>query len=164
MKVRKIAETTSISTEHVHNILHEHLHMEKLCARWVPRLLTIDQKRIRVTTSEQNLAHFNSNPKEFLRRFVTMDETWIQYYTAESRVGSKQWVESGGSAPKRPKTQQTAGKVMASVFWDSHGIICIDYLENRNTFTGAYYPAFLDRLADEIKKKRPYLQKKKSFT
>ena len=55
-KVREIAETTSISTEHVHNILHEHLHMKKLWARWVPRLLTIDQKRIRVTTSEQNLA------------------------------------------------------------------------------------------------------------
>ena len=69
LKVREIAETTSISTERVHNILHEHLHMKKLCARWVPRLLTIDQKRIRVTTSEQNLAHFNSNPKEFLRRF-----------------------------------------------------------------------------------------------
>ena len=29
----------------------------------------------RVTPSEQNLAFFNRNPKEFFRRFVTMDKT-----------------------------------------------------------------------------------------
>ena len=37
------------------------------CARWVPQLLTIDQKCIRVTASEQNFAYFNRNLKEFLR-------------------------------------------------------------------------------------------------
>ena len=31
--------------------------------------------------------------------------------------------------PKRGKTQSSAGKVMASVFWDAHGIIFIEYLE-----------------------------------
>jgi hypothetical protein len=44
MKVHEIAETTGISTEHVGYILHEELDMKKLCARWVPRLLTADQK------------------------------------------------------------------------------------------------------------------------
>ena len=78
--------------------------MRKLYARWVPRLLTIDQKRIRVTTLERNLAYFNLNPKELLRWFVTMDGTWIHHYTPESREGSKEWVKPGESAPKRPKT------------------------------------------------------------
>ena len=76
VKVREIAEILSISIERVVNILHTHLCMRKLWARWVPRLRTIDQKRIRVATLEQNLAYFNRNPKEFLRRFVTMDATW----------------------------------------------------------------------------------------
>ena len=31
-------------------------------------------------------------------------------------------------APNRPKTQQSAGKVTASVFWDAHGIIFINYI------------------------------------
>ena len=85
VKVREIAEIVSISTERVVNILHTHLCMRRLFARWVPRFLTIDQKRIRVTTSEQNLAYFNHNPKESLRRFVTINETWIHHYTLESR-------------------------------------------------------------------------------
>ena len=78
--------------------------MRKLCARWVPELLTMDQKRIRVTTSEQNLAYLNRNSKEFLRRFVTMDETCIHHYTLKLRKGSKQWVKPGESAQKRSKT------------------------------------------------------------
>ena len=69
----------------------------------------------------------------------------------------------GESAPKRPKTQQSAGKVMASVFWDAHGIIFIDYLEKGKTITGAYYCELLDRLKTEIAIKRPHLAKKKAL-
>ena len=69
------------------------------------RFLAIDKKHIRVTTSEQNLAYFNRNPKEFLRRFLMMDETWIHRYTPESRKESKQWVKPGESVPKRSETQ-----------------------------------------------------------
>ena len=110
------------------------------------QLLTIYQKRIRVTISERNLAYFNLNPKKFLRRFVTMDETWIYHYTPESREGSKQWIKSGESVPKRPKTQQSIVKVMASVFWDAHEVIFVHYLEKGRTFTGAYYAALLEWL------------------
>ena len=111
VKLRELAETTKMYGS-VFNIIHDILGMKKLCGRWVPHLLTVDQKRIRVTNSQQNLAMFTRNSKEFLRRFITMDETWIHFYTPES----KQWVSSGESAPKRPKTQQWTGKVMASVF------------------------------------------------
>ena len=97
VKVREISEIVSISTERLVNILRTHLCMRKLYARWVPRLLTIDQKRIRVTTSKPNLAYLNYNPKEFLHRFVTMDETRIPHYTWGSREGSKQWVKPGGN-------------------------------------------------------------------
>ena len=85
VKVREIAEILSISTERVVNILHLHTHlcMRKLCIRWLPRLLPIDQKCIHVTTSKQNLLNFNRNPQKFLRSFLTMDETWIQHYTPE---------------------------------------------------------------------------------
>ena len=95
MKVREIAEIVGISDERVRNILHEHLNKKKLSARWVPRLLTIDQKRTRVTTSEAGLAMFKLNKKEFLRRFITVDETWIHHYTPETKEQSKQWISTG---------------------------------------------------------------------
>jgi len=99
-----------MSKDSVGHILNEILGMRKLSARWVPRLLSPDNKR---------------NPKEFLRRFVTVEETWIHRYTPET----KQWTSPGELAPKKAKTVPSAEKVMATVFWDSQGVIYIDYLE-----------------------------------
>src|ERR1700712_1634247 len=156
VKVREIAEAVGISTERVHNILHQHLEMKKLSARWVPRLLTVDQKRNRVTTSKDCLDMFKRNPKEFLRRFVTVDETWIHHYTPETKEQSKQWTSPGERAPKKAKTVISAGKVMATVFWDSQGIILIDYLEKGRTITGQYYSELLDRFDAAFKEKRTF--------
>ena len=50
---------------------------------------------------------------------------------------------------------------MASVFWDMHSILFIDYLEKGKTINSEYHMALLVRLRAEIKKKRSYMQKKK---
>jgi len=65
-----------MSKDLVGHILHAILGVSKLSARWVPRLLTSDNKRNRETTSEQCLTLLKRNPKEFLRRFVAVGETW----------------------------------------------------------------------------------------
>ena len=161
MKVRDIAEIVGISVDRVHNILHEKLEMKKLCARWVPRLLTIDQKRKRHDISQQCLSKLKRNSQDFWRRFVTVDETWIHHYTPESKQQSKQWTAPGECAPKKAKTVLSAGKVMATVFWDSQGIIFIDYLQKGRTITGAYYSILLHRLYEELRTKRPRLAHKK---
>lgn len=161
MKVREVAEAVGISTERVHHILHEYLDMKKLSARWVPRLLTHDHKRNRVTISKECLAMFNRNPNEFLRRFVTVDETWIHHTTPETKEQSRQWVSPGERAPKKAKVGLSANKVMATVFWDAQGIIHIDYLEKGKTITGEYYSELLDRFDIDLKQKRPHLAKKK---
>jgi histone-lysine N-methyltransferase SETMAR len=63
--------------------------------------------------------------------------------------------------PKKTKLVPSAGKVMASVFWDAEGILFIEYLEKGKTITKEYYSHLLTRLDEKIRKKRPGLQKKK---
>ncbi|QQP52895.1 Putative mariner transposase [Caligus rogercresseyi] len=132
LKVREIVEAIGISHGSVVSILKDHLAMKKLSARWVPRLLTIDHKRNRVTTSMECLALFNRNKDEFFRRFVT-----------KAKVGL------------------SANKVMATLFWDARGVIHIDYLQKGRTMNGEYYTSLLDRFNEDLKKKRPHLAKKK---
>ena len=43
---------------------------------------------------------------------------------------------------------------MASVFWDSQGVIMIDNLEQGHMVNGAYYAAELRRLCQEIARQR----------
>ena len=53
----------------------------------------------------------------------------------------------------------SAGKVLASVFWDAHDILFIDYLEKAKTINSEYYMALLMRLKKEIARKRPQMEK-----
>ena len=153
--------TLKISEGSAFTIFHEFLGMRKLFSKWVPRLATPDQKQQRVEDSERCLELFKRGKTDFLHRYVTMDETWIYHYTSKTKGSSVEWAAAGESRPKRPKTQQWAGKVMASVFWDAHVILFIDYPEEGKTINSDYYIALLDRLSAEIKKKRPHMEKKK---
>jgi len=123
----------------------------------VSPLLTVDHKRDRAI-SKQCLEMFQRNPDEFLR-FITMDETWIYYFTPETKEQSKQWISLSEPAPRKVKTVKSVGK--ATVFWDACGIIHIDYLLSKQTINGDYYAALLNRFNNILKKKRPYLAKKK---
>jgi len=68
---------------------------------------------------EQCLEHFNKNKTDFVCRFIAMVETWIHHYTPESKQQCKLWTEAGCSAPKKTRSVPSAGKVVASVFWDA---------------------------------------------
>ena len=57
--------------------------------------------------------------------------------------------------------QTSAGKVLASVFWDAQGILFIDYLEKGRTINSKYYIALLVSLKEEIAKTQPQMKKKK---
>jgi len=92
---------------------------------------------------------------------MTVDETWIYWYTSETKEQSKQWISFGECAPKKAKTVLLAGKVMATVFWDSQGVIYIDYLEKGKTITGLYYAELLGRFDAELQKNCSIWRRKK---
>ncbi|UYV79714.1 hypothetical protein LAZ67_18000389 [Cordylochernes scorpioides] len=135
MTVRQIEETLSIPRTTVNRIMREHLGLRKLSARWVPKLLTPDQKAVR-------------------RKFVTMDETWAHHFTPESKQQSMQWRHSGSPPPKKAKTVPSVGKIMVSVFWDSEGVLLLDFLNKGQTITGDYYANLVKQLREAIKEKR----------
>ncbi|KAI6656057.1 hypothetical protein LOD99_1791 [Oopsacas minuta] len=64
--------------------------MLKGTARWVPKLLSKEQKRERVRVSKELLSRYKAE-EDFLDRIVTGDETWFHYYESESKTQSKQW-------------------------------------------------------------------------
>jgi histone-lysine N-methyltransferase SETMAR len=163
MKVREIAETIGISKERVGCTLHEELDMKKLSARWVPRSLTGDLKHTHMKISEQCLEHFNKNKLVLCIGLLLWMRLGFTITHQNPNSSQKQWTEASCSAQKKTRWVSSAGKVMASLFWDTEGIWCIDYLEEGKTITGEYYSNLLTRLYEKIHEKRPSLQKKSSF-
>lgn len=152
--LKRISETLNISYERVFHIVHNELGMKKLSAKWIPKCLNADQKRLRVTTSQWICNQFNDRKSNFLDRLVTMDETWIHYYDPETKEMSKEWKHSGSPRPKKFRVQKSAGKVLASIFWDKDGIIFVDYLEHGKSITGEYYASLLTKLRAKIVESR----------
>ena len=73
--------------------------MCRISAKFVPRLLTDDQKENRVEISQKLLANANGN-ENFLKNIITGDETWDHEYEVETKMQSSQWA---GKASLRPK-------------------------------------------------------------
>ena len=141
-----------ISEGSAFTILHESLGTRKFFSKWVPRLLTLVRKQQRVEDLERCSYLLKRGKKDFLHRYVTMDETWFHHYTPKTKRSSAEWTAAGESRPKWPKTQQRPGKVMTSVFWDARGILFIDNLEKDKTINSDYYMALLDRLSAKMNK------------
>ena len=71
----------------------------------------------------------------------------------ENKAQSGHWIGPGSPRPKQFKTQPSAGKVMATVFWDAKGVIMLDFLPKRSTIAGVYYANLLDQLRTAIREK-----------
>ena len=84
---------------------------------------------------------------------MTADENWVYYYEPENKAQSCQWAGPGSLRPKKFKTRPTAGKAMATVFWDVKDIIMLDILPTRSIITGMYYANLLDQLRTAIHEK-----------
>ncbi|UYV84200.1 hypothetical protein LAZ67_X001501 [Cordylochernes scorpioides] len=153
MTVRQIEETLGIPKTTADRIIII-LGLRKLSARWVPKLLTPDQKAVRRKLSSDNLALFEANPEEFVNRFVTMNETWAHHFTPESKQQSMQWRHSGSPPLKKAKTVPSAGKVMVSVFWNSEGVLLLDFLNKGQTIIDNHYAILVKQLREAIKEKR----------
>ena len=151
VSIKWISETLCISYGSV--FLIDKLGL-KNSAQWVPRMLTPDQKQVRVTLSEALLAQINADSENLFDRFVTMDETWVHHFDPETKQQSMEWREKGSTPPQKFRVQASAGKVMASVFWDCRGILLIDYLPHKQTITGVYYAELISKLREAIKAKR----------
>ena len=134
IQVEEIAQALGISHGSVSTILHDRLGMGKRTARWVPKTLSDEQMATRASVCSSLLKRFRSKD-DFLLCLVTVDETWVHYYEPENKAQSRQWVGPGSPRPKKFKTQPSAGKVMATVFWESKGVIMLDFLPKRSTIT-----------------------------
>ena len=100
LTVREVSEEVGICKSSCHTILTEKLKIYRVAAKFVPRLLTEEQKQNRVTVSEELLDRSN-NDENFLKNVITGDETWVYGYDVETKVQSSQWVGKSSPRPKK---------------------------------------------------------------
>ncbi|GFY12544.1 histone-lysine N-methyltransferase SETMAR [Trichonephila clavipes] len=132
-------EFPQISRSLMHEIVTHKLKFHKLCARWAPKILTESHKTKRMGCALEFLTRYHEGGVDFLSQIVTGDETWVSYDTHESKRQSMEWRHTSSPTKVKPKHILTPRKIMCTVFWDSKGILLIDFLPRGQTINAAVY-------------------------
>ena len=155
ISAKSIAEQLGVSRERVGPIIYEDLDMRKLSAKWVPKYLNSDQNVNGACRLSNFWKFFGAIQMISCRaRLMTMDETWLCHYDGETKQQSMEWRHSGSTHPKTFRLQKSAGKVLASIFWDQDGILVIDYIPKGQIINAEYYLSLLVQLKGILKEKR----------
>lgn len=106
---------TSLSNGSLTTILHKHLYVSKLTSRWIPHLLSDDNKKIRVALCNENLQKFNEN-KWRLCDIITGDESWFYLRNIKKKETNKSWVKKGEEARTVVRRGRFESKFMFTIF------------------------------------------------
>ncbi|UYV82387.1 hypothetical protein LAZ67_21001905 [Cordylochernes scorpioides] len=109
----------------------------KVCARWVPRLLSENHKQQRMEAARPFLEMHRRDKYQLFSCIVTGDESWVHHSTPETKRQSMVSKKPEESAPKKAKVTISEGKVMAIVFWDYKSILLVEYLPPNTTVNAA---------------------------
>ena len=99
LAVKDIASCTGISEGSVQTILKRRLALGKVCARWVPHLLTEEQKTQRHKRAREILKTYTGCTSRVISNLLTGDETWVHMFESQRRADNKQWKRKAQKCP-----------------------------------------------------------------
>ena len=114
LTVREIGDELGISKDSAHAILTQDLSMRRVSEKFVPRLLSEEQKQVRLDIVQNFLQTTDGNP-EYLNTVITGDESWVYGYDPETKAQSSQWKHSSSPRPKNARQMRSKTKVMLTV-------------------------------------------------
>ena len=142
--VQEIEELSGIHSSSVLKILCEQLGLCKICARWVPHLLTDEQKQSWVRLASPVI---EKNDR---------CETWIYHFQPDSKAKNKVWVSSEGDRPVIVGCCKTSNPMLYAIFFDLKGPVLQIPVPKGSSVTGKFYrESVLTQLVDFYQKHRP---------
>ena len=102
MSVKDIASCTGISEGSVQTILKKRLDLRKVCSRWVPHLLTKEQKTQCLKCAWELLKTYKGCNGRVISNLLTGDETWVHMFEPQRMADNKQWKQKDQKRPREP--------------------------------------------------------------
>ena len=154
--MKDIAAIINVSYGTVQTILTCDLNMHHVAAKFMPRLLTPEQKEHRVAVC-QELRQLVLDDPSIMSRFITGNEIWVYGYDPETKQQSSQWKSLGSPRPKKARQSRSMTKSMLIVFFDIQGIVHHEFAPEGQTVNAEFYCNVFCRLREDIRRKRPEL-------
>ena len=135
LNVRMIAEEMGLEKNAVRRILTDHLHTQKICAKLVPRNLSVEQKVNWLEICLDLLGRLEIEP-DFLDKVITGDESWLFDCDLETKRRSVEWHTKSSPCLKKAFMTRSGVKTMIIVFSTAVALCTKNlYLQDRQLIT-----------------------------
>ena len=149
VSIETISAQFDVSVGTVHTIIREEPKMQKICAKFVPRVLREDQKD--VITAGRWLSWSIQIPQ--------FSMLWWPVMKAGCKRQSSQWKHAGSPRPKKARQSKSTHKLLMISFFDSTGMIYMHWVPTGQTVNKEYYVEVLREFRKKFRQKRPVLFK-----
>ena len=119
LSVRDIASCTGTSEGSVQTVLKKRLDLRKVCTRWVPHLLTEEQKTQSLKCAQELLKTYKGCNSRVISNLLTGDETWVHMFEPQRRTPNKQWKQKDKKCPCIAKRTLSSKKMLYAIFFNS---------------------------------------------
>jgi hypothetical protein len=137
LTIRDIAEEVEVGYGTCQRVLTEELGRHCVAAKFVPRILTADQKqqRVNVCTELRQLA----SDETFLPRVITGDESWVYGYESETNQQSSQWESPMSPRPKKARQVKSNVKSIIIITLFYIKVIVNQFVPTGQTVNSGFY-------------------------
>ena len=128
--------------------------MTRVTAKFVPRLLTEEQKDDSVSICI-DLRDRDQNDPKFMSSVINGDECWVYGYDPETKQMSYQWSASSSPRPKKARQVKSNIKTMLIAIFDIDELVLHEFVLTGQTVNKEFYKTILQRLRDAGRRHRP---------
>jgi len=141
LTIREVAEEVRIAFGTCQKILTEDLRMRHVTAKFVPCLLTAEQKDDRLSVCTDPCDQTQNDP-HFMSSVITGGECWVYGYDLETKQMSSQWSTSS-PRPKKARQVKSNIRTMLIAFFDNDGLVRHEFVPTGQTVNKEFYKAVL---------------------
>lgn len=111
VSIRELSDRVDVGKTTIDIILKDRLNMNKVCTRWIPRILTEETKSTRVSAFKKFLLRYCLEGHQFLDRIITTDETMINLLDPETKSETSVWKHTKSPPPLKARAFKSAHRV-----------------------------------------------------
>ena len=132
--MRELENDRGIPTTTVWEILNKILGMTRVCAKFIPKFLTTEQKDLRSEIAQDN-SEMVSDDENVVKKVITDDKSW----DPEIKQQFSQWKRPDEPRPKNARQIRSHVKSMLIIFFDCEGVVNYEFAPRGQTINKEYY-------------------------
>ena len=147
--INELEALTGVLWTSCQRILTEELHIKRVAVKFVPRLLSENQRANRLDACCEMKDQLKTLP-DFLSKIITGDESWCYRYAPETKQQSSQWKSASSPRPKKTRQVKSNVKNMLICFFYFKWLIHFIFIPQGQTFNQQFYLEVPKRMYDAV--------------